>query len=389
MTQLSAGAPLEPPAPSGGPALHAARRPRSRRSAARCRHLVPGARSGRRRPDGAHAVAVRVVPGRVVRVGRARSTIHPLGPASSRSSCSVTGAPGCASPIRWCARRLASRGAVVVSCDHPGDVLTDWLLGTHADDRTNEVNRVGDAHLLIHALVHGHPSIGVGVLNAVDHDRIVIMGHSYGAYTALATVAGARGVAAHDRVKAIVGFQPYTRTISDSLLGRVTTPTLFVVSELDRATPPDTDAERPWALVRGEPTWRLDLGGAGHQAISDIALYAELAAHVADLPDIVRQYLAEHRRRCRRARRDDVAGADAGAGVGRVGVPRRRARSRCRPRRRRGRRAGRDAGRAPPPSLNPHRTERDLLRRAPWHRSCDLRRWSSGHQGCAVVAQGQ
>lgn len=187
---------------------------------------------------------------------------------------------------------LASRGAVVVSCDHPGDVLTDWLLGTHADDRTNEMNRVGDAHLLIRALVHGHPSIAVGVLNAVDHDRIVIMGHSYGAYTALATVAGARGVPALDRVRAIVGFQPYTRTISDSLLGRVTTPTLFVVSEFDRATPPATDAERPWALVRGEPTWRLDLGGAGHQAISDIALYAELAAHVADLPDIVRQYLA-------------------------------------------------------------------------------------------------
>jgi hypothetical protein len=36
----------------------------------------------------------------------------------------------------------------------------------------------------------------------------------------------------------------------------------------------------------------LDLGGAGHQAISDIALYAELAAHLPDLPDIVRQYLA-------------------------------------------------------------------------------------------------
>jgi predicted dienelactone hydrolase len=187
---------------------------------------------------------------------------------------------------------LASRGAIVVSCDHPGDLLTDWLLGTHADDRTNEVNRVGDAHLLIRSMVHGHPSIGVGVLNAVDHDRIVIMGHSYGAYTALATAAGARGVTPHDRVTAIVCFQPYTRIISDSLLGRVTAPTLFVVSELDRATPPDTDAERPWALVRGQPTWRLDLGGAGHQAISDIALYAELAAHVPDLPDIVRQYLA-------------------------------------------------------------------------------------------------
>jgi hypothetical protein len=37
--------------------------------------------------------------------------------------------------------------------------------------------------------------------------------------------------------------------------------------------------------------WRLDLAGAGHQAISDIALYAELAEHVPDLPQLVRDYL--------------------------------------------------------------------------------------------------
>jgi len=187
---------------------------------------------------------------------------------------------------------LAARGAIVVSCDHPGDVLTDWLLGRHADDRTNEMNRVADARLLIHALVHGHQSIGVGILNAVDHDRIVLMGHSYGAYTALATVAGARGVPAHDRVRAIVGFQPYTRSTSDSLLGRVAVPALLVVSGADRVTPAATDGDRPWALLRGTPTWRLDLDGAGHQAISDIALYAELARRLPDLPEIVRQYLA-------------------------------------------------------------------------------------------------
>jgi predicted dienelactone hydrolase len=186
---------------------------------------------------------------------------------------------------------LASRGAIVVSSDHPGDGLTDWMLGAHADDRTNEVNRVADAHLLIHALVHGHDAIGVDVLNAVDHDRIAIAGHSYGAYTALATVAGARGVPRHDRVGAAVVFQPYTRTMSDGLLGRVTTPTLMIVSELDGTTPAATDSDRPWALLRGEPTWRLDLAGAGHQAISDIALYAELAPHIEGLPDIVVQYL--------------------------------------------------------------------------------------------------
>ncbi len=186
---------------------------------------------------------------------------------------------------------LAARGAIVVSADHPGDVLADWLLGTHADDRTNEENRVGDAHLLVRALTHGNSEVPVDVLNAVDHDRIVLAGHSYGAYTAFATVAGARGVAAHDRIAAVVAYQPYTRTMSDALLGRVTVPALMVVAGQDRVTPPESDAERPWALLPGRPTWRLDLPTAGHQAISDIGLYHELAAHLPDLPSVVRDYL--------------------------------------------------------------------------------------------------
>lgn len=186
---------------------------------------------------------------------------------------------------------LAARGAIVVSADHPGDVLIDWLLGNHDDDRTNEVNRVADAHFLLHELLNGSPEVPVDILNAIDHERIALAGHSYGAYTAFATVAGSRGVAAHDRVRAVVGLQSYTRTMSDGLLGRITQPTLMVVSTADRTTPVEVDAERPWALLRGRPTWRLDLEGAGHHASSDIALYAELAAHVPNVPDRVREYL--------------------------------------------------------------------------------------------------
>jgi hypothetical protein len=92
-------------------------------------------------------------------------------------------------------------------------------------------------------------------------------------------------------VRAIVGYQPYTRTMSDSLLGRIDVPTLLVVATADTTTPPQTDAERPWALLRGSPTWRLDVEGAGHQAITDVALYAELAPQVPGLPAIVRDYL--------------------------------------------------------------------------------------------------
>ena len=188
---------------------------------------------------------------------------------------------------------LAARGAVVVSSDHPGDALSDWLLGTHVDDRTNEVNRVADAHALLAELLHGSSVLPADVLAAIDHDRVALAGHSYGAYTALATAAGVRGVPPHDRVGAVLCFQPYTRSMSDRALGRVSVPALLVVSELDSTTPAATDADRPWALLGGQPTWRLDLAGAGHQAASDIGLYAELLEHVPALPEPVREYL-EH-----------------------------------------------------------------------------------------------
>ncbi len=186
---------------------------------------------------------------------------------------------------------LAARGAIVVSADHPGDGLTDWLLGSFVDDRTNEMNRVGDAHALLAELRPGGTVLPTEVIDAIDHGRVVLAGHSYGAYTALATAAGARGVPAHDRVRAVVGLQPYTRSMSDGALGRVTVPTLLVVSEDDVTTPASSDADRPWALLRGQPTWRVDLSGAGHQASSDMGLYAELAGHLPMLPQFARDYL--------------------------------------------------------------------------------------------------
>jgi predicted dienelactone hydrolase len=186
---------------------------------------------------------------------------------------------------------LAARGAIVVSADHPGDALTDWLLGSFVDDRTNEMNRVGDAHALLAELRPEGTVLPPDLLAAIDHDRVALAGHSYGAYTALATAAGARGVPAHDRVRAVACLQPYTRSMSDGALGRVTVPALLVVSERDTSTPASTDADRPWALLRGSPTWRVDLAGAAHQAASDMGLYSELARQMPSLPDFVREYL--------------------------------------------------------------------------------------------------
>lgn len=186
---------------------------------------------------------------------------------------------------------IAARGAIVVSADHPGDVLTDWITGRQVDDRSNEINRVADTHALLAELRPGGSLLEPELIAAIDHDRIALIGHSYGAYTALATAAGARGVPAHDRVGAVVGLQPFTRSMSDRALRRVNVPSLLVVSDHDTTTPASSDADRPWSLMTGRPAWRADLLGAGHQAASDLGLYADLVQQLPHLPAPVRQYL--------------------------------------------------------------------------------------------------
>ncbi len=194
---------------------------------------------------------------------------------------------------------MAARGFVVVAADHPGDALGDWLSGTFVDDRTNEIGRVGDSGFLLDTLLARPGLTGallqdlpLGLLASIDPDRVAVIGHSYGAYPGLAAAAGVRGFAPDQRIKAVIGLQPYTRSMSDTALGRVRTPTLLVISEFDVTTPAATDGDRPWQLIEAKPTWRADLGSAAHQAASDMGLYLELADQLTDLPPMVMAYVA-------------------------------------------------------------------------------------------------
>jgi len=188
---------------------------------------------------------------------------------------------------------LAARGAIVAAPDHAGDVMTDWLGGTFADDRTNEVNRVGDSHFVLDTLLGSQPSDDLAeIAAAIDTNRIASIGHSYGAYTALAAAAGVRGVPPDSRIGAVVGLQPYTRSMSDAALSRVTTPTLLILSEFDSTAPIATDGDRPWKLISADIVWRLDLHAAAHHASSDMGLYLELAGLLPDLPPMVQGYVA-------------------------------------------------------------------------------------------------
>jgi predicted dienelactone hydrolase len=181
---------------------------------------------------------------------------------------------------------LAARGYVVIAPDHPGDTLADWLLGAAVDDATNETQRVGDARFVLDAALGSRP--GLALVPEIDASRVAVAGHSYGAFTAFA-LAGAE--LADARVRGVAGLQSFTRNLSRRVLGRIDIPTLMVVGARDLTTPPDTDADRAFAVLGAKRGRRIDIEHAGHQACSDVGLYLELAPKVAGLPDLVNDFL--------------------------------------------------------------------------------------------------
>ena len=197
---------------------------------------------------------------------------------------------------------LAARGYVVIAPDHPGDTLVDWLLGAAVDDATNEAQRVADVRFVLDAALENPARLDLTA--DIDPERVAVAGHSYGAFTAFAL--GGRGAGRSESARGR-GLQSLTRTLPASVLRRVEVPTLMVVGARDQTTPPDTDADRAFAVIGGKDARRVDIEDAGHQACSDVGLYLELAPRVAGLPDIVADFVHEHGRRRNRPGRRSVA----------------------------------------------------------------------------------
>ena len=186
---------------------------------------------------------------------------------------------------------LAARGNVVVSCDHPGDTLLDWMMGAAVDDVTNETQRCDDVAFVLDGALGVHDGCAElleGI--SVDGRRVAIAGHSYGGNTALRY---ASRVETDSRVHAIAGLQSFTRTIPRADLGRVSIPTLLIAGARDVTCPVDTDADRAFAaIMSSRDVCCVVIAAAGHQACSDVGLYKELAPHVPNLPEMVVDYLS-------------------------------------------------------------------------------------------------
>lgn len=180
---------------------------------------------------------------------------------------------------------LAARGFVVAALDHPGDTLLDWMMGTAADDATNETQRVADTRFVIDALLGSAP---LPAMTTVDASRVAVVGHSYGGWTALATAASE---SPDPRVVAAAGLQPFARSLPRKSIARIAVPTLLVVGVRDQTCPPATDADRVTETITRDDAQRFDLAEAGHQACSDVGLYLELESRVSGLPEIVAAFL--------------------------------------------------------------------------------------------------
>jgi dienelactone hydrolase len=188
---------------------------------------------------------------------------------------------------------IAAFGFVVVSSDHPGDTLTDWMTGQNVDDDTNDKQRLGDVSFIADCALGTRGELMVGLSNIVDENNMFIGGHSYGGLTALIATTGIHGMPAEKRFKAAIGAQAYTRILPPELIASIPVPVLLLVGLGDITTPPATDAEPAWEILSKSalPHRRLNLPYGGHQACSDFSLYMELAPGIEGVPQLVLDYL--------------------------------------------------------------------------------------------------
>jgi predicted dienelactone hydrolase len=166
---------------------------------------------------------------------------------------------------RSIAGHLAAHGYIVVSPEHAGDNRNDRSLSNTdaaAIARPGQTSRALDA-VLADAFFH----------TAADVDRIAMLGHSMGGYTALALVGGhpwsrsgaALPVVADARIRAAVLLAPATDWfMAPGALDHVQVPLLALAGEHDPITPAESIRKVLSQLPASTPLEFSVVAGAGH-----------------------------------------------------------------------------------------------------------------------------
>lgn len=170
---------------------------------------------------------------------------------------------------------LASHGFVVVAPNHTGNTLADAAFGGAVSQEQTLADRPLDVSSVI--TVFTGTSAPADFCGRVDAGRIAVVGHSYGGFTAIASVAQADGSVGDPRIRATVPIDPFTGrlTVAQTAALRNVPVLYFTGTRSDLRN----DVLGTFMASRGAPLLLGDLANAAHQNFSSLcALAAALRA---------------------------------------------------------------------------------------------------------------
>ena len=193
--------------------------------------------------------------------------------------------------------RLASHGFVVAAVEHYQEFQWPWTPGP-SEITEAMVYRPADVSFAITELLEKSARRGEILFGTIDKDRIAMLGHSLGGYTAFALAGGVDRVCnslwpanyAGDtlpepastcvpiqpdrRIRAIVTFDGSSQVMRYEELARIEIPSLIlgqtVANSLTLQQHIDTWIARPHSAIARRDSYRVDVQGANHYSYSDI-----------------------------------------------------------------------------------------------------------------------
>lgn len=201
---------------------------------------------------------------------------------------------------------LASHGFVVAAPNHAGNTILDSVLDSSVPFLRSALDRPRDVSAVLDAFESGELAEGQS-----DPSNSLVVGHSFGGYTALALAGAELDVALQDaacsdeaagcellenvdaraafeaggldtRVRAVVPQAPaLIRSFEANSLPSLTVPTLLMSGRLDQTTTQSESADPAWAALEETGALWVDMPAGGH--FSFVTICDDLTQSILDL----------------------------------------------------------------------------------------------------------